>query len=65
MHMLATWASNGVVRVPQTLASCDDYSLNLFGEFLQLPNFNNLMQINSLGIEHSQARQLLSIEGVT
>ena len=51
--------------MPQTFASCEDYGLNLFGEFLQLPNFKNLMQINWLGIEHSRERQLLSIEGVT
>ena len=42
-----------------------DCSLNLFGEFLQLPNFKNLMQINRLGIEHNRERQLLSIEGAT
>jgi ketosteroid isomerase-like protein len=35
--------------------SCDDCSLNLFGEFLQVPNFKNLMQINWLGIEHSES----------
>ena len=44
---------------------CEDYSLNLLGEFLQLPNFKNLMQINWLGIEHSRERQLSSVEGVT
>ena len=51
--------------MPQTFDSCDHYSLNPFGEFLQLPNFKNLMQINWLGIEHSRERHLLSIEGVT
>jgi ketosteroid isomerase-like protein len=37
--------------------------LNLFGEFLQLPNFKNLMQINRLGIERSRERQLLIYRG--
>ena len=51
-------------RVPQTFELyCEDYSLNLLGEFLQLPNFKNLIQINRLGIEHSRERQLTYVEG--
>jgi hypothetical protein len=47
--------------VPRTFDSREDFSLNLFGEFLQLPNFKNLMQTRW---DRAQPeRQLSSIEG--